>query len=119
MDGRRTRCMQTCTLFTKKNRPYDKIPPTRAALLQHVLRAAYQAGYTWGQALIPHARLPHPSEWGWKEGANGTLYVHWTDNYPIAVVCLALRKCGCKNECKGRCTCKRTRLPCTSCLYQP
>src|SRR6218665_3059855 len=102
------------TLFTQKNRPYDKIPPTRAALFQHVLRAAYQAGYIWGQALVPHARLPHPNEWGWKEGENGTLYVHWTDNNPIADVCHALKKCGCKNECSGRCTCKRTRLPCTS-----
>src|SRR6218665_873316 len=100
-------------LFTQKNRPYDKIPPTRAALFQHVLRAAYQAGYIWGcsccipgwihKALVPHARLPHPNEW--KEGENGTLYVHWTDNNPIADVCHALKKCGCKNECSGRCTC--------------
>ena len=59
------------TLFTQKNRPYDKIPPTRAALFQHVLRAAYQAGYIWGQALVPHARLPHPNEWGWKKGKMG------------------------------------------------
>src|SRR6218665_316767 len=35
------------------------------------------------------------------------MYVHWTDNNPIADVCLALKKCGCKNECSGRCTCKR------------
>ena len=52
------------TLFTQKNRPYDKIPPNRAALFEHVLRAAYQAGYLWSQALVPHARLPHPNEWG-------------------------------------------------------
>src|SRR6218665_1264813 len=38
----------------------------------------------------------------------------WTENNPIADVCLAPKKCGCKNECSSRCTCKRTRLPCTS-----
>src|SRR6218665_1241469 len=101
-------------LFTQKNRPYDKIPPTRAALFQHVLRAAYQDGYIWGLALVPRAILPHPNEWGWKEGENGTLYVHRTDNNPIADVCRALKHCGCKNECSGRCTCKSTRLPSTS-----
>src|SRR6218665_3023031 len=29
-------CDNRRTLFTEKNRPYDKIPPTRAALFQHV-----------------------------------------------------------------------------------
>src|SRR6218665_1741536 len=43
-----------------------------------------------------------------------TLYVHRTDNNPIADVCHALKQCGCKNECSGRCTCKSTRLSSTS-----
>ena len=64
------------TLFTQKSRPYDKIPPTRAALFQHMLFAAYQAGYIWGQALVPHAKLPHPNKWSWEEDSNGRLYVH-------------------------------------------
>jgi len=38
-------------LFTSLNRSIDNIPPTSAALTQHVLRAAYQAGHCWGQAL--------------------------------------------------------------------
>src|SRR6218665_1397181 len=51
---------------------------------------------------------------GKKEKMGHYMYVHWTDNNPIADVCHALKKCGCKSECSGRCTCKRTRLPCTS-----
>ena len=35
------------TLFTKMSRSIDHIPPTRAALEEHVRRAAYQAGYVW------------------------------------------------------------------------
>ncbi|KAG0710839.1 hypothetical protein GWK47_021999 [Chionoecetes opilio] len=31
-------------LFSQKNRPMEKIPPTQEALLQHTLRAVYQAG---------------------------------------------------------------------------
>ncbi|KAG0718185.1 hypothetical protein GWK47_052926 [Chionoecetes opilio] len=31
-------------LFSQKNWPMEKIPPTQEALLQHTLRAVYQAG---------------------------------------------------------------------------
>ena len=57
-------------LFAQKSRAYDAIPPTRAALLQHTNRAAYQAGHCWGQALTPSPDLPSPGDWGWifKEG---------------------------------------------------
>ena len=39
-------------LFTRKQRSNDSIPPTQAALIQHIKRAAYQAGFIWGQATI-------------------------------------------------------------------
>ena len=39
-------------LLTRKQKPYDAIPPSRAALLQHAKRAAYQAGIIWAQATI-------------------------------------------------------------------
>src|SRR6218665_310108 len=37
------------TLFTQKNRYYDKIKPTRAALFQHVLRASRLDTYGIGR----------------------------------------------------------------------
>ncbi|CAH3168150.1 unnamed protein product, partial [Porites evermanni] len=40
-------------LFAQKGRTLDAIPPTRAALVEHAKRAAYQAGHCWGQALVP------------------------------------------------------------------
>lgn len=52
-------------LFTRKGRKFDGLPPTRDALLQHVKRTAYQAGYIWGQALVPSSTLPSPQDWGW------------------------------------------------------
>ena len=36
-------------VFARKQRPYQAIPPTRSALLQHVKRAAYQADIIWSQ----------------------------------------------------------------------
>ena len=39
-------------MFARKQRPYEAIPPTRDALLQHVKRAAYQAGCKWSQSTV-------------------------------------------------------------------
>ena len=39
-------------LVARKQRSYDSIPPTQAVLIQHIKRAAYQAGCMWGQATI-------------------------------------------------------------------
>ena len=45
-------------------RTCDNIPPTPAALLQHVKRAAYMAGYVWANALYPTQELPFFRHWG-------------------------------------------------------
>ena len=36
-------------MFAGKQRPYDSIRPTQAALREHAKRASYQAGVIWGQ----------------------------------------------------------------------
>ena len=36
-------------LLTKKGRSIDRLPPTQAALVQHIKRAAYQAGNCWAK----------------------------------------------------------------------
>ena len=57
----------------QKSRTLETIPPTKAALEQHIKRASYQAR-CWSQALAQNSQLPSPSDWGGirKEG-NGTL----------------------------------------------
>ena len=52
------------TLFTQENRLYDAIPPTRAALFQHVLHAAKPGRIHLGTILIAHTALPHQNKWG-------------------------------------------------------
>ena len=51
-------------LFAQKGRAIDLIPPTQAALIQHVKRATYQAGYCWSQYCIAAPEMPSPSVWG-------------------------------------------------------
>eukprot|EP00794_Sanderia_malayensis_P021240 gene21241-23314_t len=56
-------------LFTQKGRQIDNIPPTKGALLQHVKRASYQAGFVWGQCLERYPELPSPNAFGWEFNA--------------------------------------------------
>ena len=52
-------------MLTRKQIPYEAIPPTRAALRQHVKRAAYQTGCIWSQSTMrqPEIRSPADCEW--------------------------------------------------------
>ena len=106
-------------LFAKKQRSYDSIPPTQAALKEHAKRAAYQAGHIWGQCLIAWPELQCPSKWGWSKEAEKWTVV-WTTLEPISKSCRQLTKCGCKT-CSVRCKCIKNGLSCTqlcSCLCE-
>ena len=39
-------------MFTRKQKAYEMIPPFQTALLEHIKRAAHQAGHVYGQTLI-------------------------------------------------------------------
>lgn len=52
-------------LFAQKGRTFDNIPPTQAALQQHIKRPAYQGGHCRGQVLNWMQQLPSPADWGW------------------------------------------------------
>ena len=50
----------------------ENIPPTRAALEQHTMRAGFQGAYIWGQVLLTQPVIPSSSAWGWeKDGTFG------------------------------------------------
>ena len=55
-------------LFTMKSRAMDAIPPTRAALLQHIKRAVYQGGHCWGKTLQGTIGMPPPGDSAHKTG---------------------------------------------------
>ena len=75
----------TCTNVNKarkklfaKTSSVKRIPPSHAALEQHVKRAAFQGGHVWGKALTPHPVLPSPTSWGWVMTDGGLYEPHWT-----------------------------------------
>ena len=101
-------------LFTKKGRDISSIPPSQAALHEHVKRVVYQGGHCWGKTLNLQQNLPDPSHWGWKK-SNGKWIPVWTTIDQASRAMRELIKCGCKLECtQGRCKCKKAGLQCTA-----
>ena len=100
-------------LFAKRS-SVQRIPPTRAALEQHVKRAVFQGGHVWGQILVPQPVLPSPSSWGWIQTDDGLYEPHWTTLPEASKTCYKLISCGCKKGCRSRCKCKKASLKCTA-----
>lgn len=101
-------------LFTKKRRTMERIPPTKEALRQHVLRAAYQAGHVWGQTCVLQPHLPPPEEWGWMKSEDGSFTPFWTTLPQVSESSKELIRCGCLTGCTNRrCKCVRHELLCT------
>ena len=99
-------------LFTKKGRTMDTIPPTKAALVQHIRRAVYQGVHCWGRATEAAPDLPSPKDWGWCDAPNWKPL--WTTLPEASASSRELLRCGCKQGCTGRCTCKKAALKCTA-----
>ncbi|CAG4966547.1 unnamed protein product [Parnassius apollo] len=66
----------------------------------------------WGQAFDSSPDILSPSNWGWTE-KEGQWQPIWTTQHSIWVVARELVKCGCKNSCRGRCSCRREGMTCT------
>ena len=117
MYNRTSNCLTTneCRkdLFCK-GRSIDSIPPTSAALLKHVLRSSYIAGYIWEQSIIANQVLPDPEDWGWKN-IDGSFIPHWSDLPDVTLASKQLIKCMCNPEkgCKERCQCVTSGFLCT------
>ena len=103
-------------MFARKGGARDAIPPTRAALLQHIKRTVYQGGHCWGNACKVKIALPSPEIWGWTDPPNWKPL--WTTQPEANKSARELIRCGCKLGCKGGSSCKKAALKCTG-LCQP
>ena len=120
---RRTSCLTDVNtarihLFSSGNRQIENIPPTEACLIQHIKRAAYQAGYVWRQSLQALQSFPSPGEWGWV-----MQYQYWqplwNTLHEASKVCRELIMCSYIQGCMSyHCACRRSNLNCTHlCQY--
>lgn len=98
-------------LFRSKNLEGEMLPPTRATLLPHILRANYMTMRDKSyQTNCPE--LPPLEENGWT--LEKGLYVPVRClALPAPKAVIELIKCGCKTGCQGRCSCSKNGLPCT------
>ena len=100
-------------IFAQKSN-VKQIPPSKAALEQHVKRAAYQGGHIWGQSLLPAPIVPSPTSWGWIKGDNGLYEPKWTTLPEASKACYELISCKCKKGCAKNRKCKKAGLECTA-----
>ena len=98
-------------LFRSNNLEGEMLPPTRATLLPHIIRANYitmrDKSY---QTSCPE--LPPIEANGWNIEKGKYVPVRCLA-LPAPRAVIELIKCGCKTGCKGRCSCSNNRLPCT------
>ena len=98
-------------LFTQKSRTLENIPPTQAALRQHIKRASYQTN-CWNKSMIPNPEFPSPSHWGWWKDTTGW-QPQWTTLPEASKSCREHIRCGCIKGCTTRCKCVKAALKCT------
>ena len=88
------------------------LPPTRAALLPHIIRANYVTMLDKSY-LTDCPDLPPIEENGWNLLESGCYTPVMCLALPAPKAILELIKCGCKAGCKGRCSYSINSLPCT------
>jgi hypothetical protein len=119
-----------CSSLFMRGKTFDEMPPRSDALIQHILRAAYQvytviqiqfpllfnglnvfniwlsqAGVVWGSAMNREHDPPSPEGWGWKEAHGSTLVPVYTTLAPMSEKNEALNACKCRSLCScGGCT---------------
>ena len=64
-------------LFTSGTKSLESIPPTQAALFQHVKRAILQSSFCWYQALSAQQEIPYVSGLGWQKDNTSTWQPLW------------------------------------------
>ena len=100
-------------LFKKKQAQSEGLPPTKAALLQAIMRAHYQA-IIWYNDIIPNPELPPPENYGW-DLVDGKFKTVMTSLPPAPEAVIHLVKWDCsKSRCANNmCKCRKNNLNCT------
>lgn len=102
-------------LFSSGSRSLDSIPPTQAALFQHIKRSLLQASFVWKQSTTCHQTLPAFDKWGWEYDKRSNQWLpFWTTLADASKACAFLLHCGCTKACRGNCKCSSAGIRCTT-----
>ena len=82
-------------MFSHGLRGLDAIPPTQAALFEHLKRSVLQASFIWNQATTAEQIIPSFDEWGWEFDLEKAQWKpFWTTLADASKVCSLLLLCG-------------------------
>ena len=93
-----------------RGRAIEKLPPSSAALQQHLLRAQIQTSI-WEQATKQNIETATPTECGWQLH-NEVLVPVLTTQAPAPSAYTKHARCACKSTCSSRCGCRKIGLYC-------
>ena len=98
-------------LFTTRGNAIENIPPTSAALKEHVKRSVLQAR-KWYNCLDALRVEQDPVNWGWMKDGNKFTPV-WSSLPELSSVTKVLIRCGHTDCERGSCKCRKNGLRCT------
>lgn len=99
-------------LFNSGRKSLEALPPTQAALYQHIRRAMLQATL-WSQATSVQQDILDFQDWGWHKTSSGGWLPFWTTLKDSSKACSILLQCGCLKSYTGNCKCSRAGVRCT------
>jgi len=99
-------------LFTSGKKTLEALPPTQAALYQHIRRAVLQA-IIWNQATSVLMDIPDFKDWGWHKDNSGRWLPLWITPEDSSKACSILLQCYCVKSCRGNCKCSKAGVHCT------
>ena len=86
------------------------LPPSIAALVLHIKRSSYQAGWVWGNSLTQNSP-PSPESCGWTMYKEN-LYIQWKYNAIHVNLDDVVRTCGCRTDKRTKCKCAKSNVKC-------
>jgi hypothetical protein len=95
-----------------------RLPPSEAALRQHILRASFQTKVEHASCLAKPP-LPSPMEYAWRTVKDSLHPVYFEGNMSAEFLRDLVCSCKGKSQCKKSCVCAEQNLACTDlCSYQ-
>ena len=103
-------------LATGRDASLVRLPPSEAALRQHILRASFQTK-VWHASCLAKPPLPSPMEYGWRTVKDSLHPVYFEGN--MSAESLRVLVCSCKGKSQGKmsCVCAEQNLACTDLCF--